>query len=92
MGFPTKLATTGACNLLFQSLVGIYGFSDLPVSHRLMVLPVFQSLVGIYGFSDLRPIPAAHLLPRVSIPGRDLWVFRLIIRSSEGVPASFNPW
>ena len=40
---------------------------------------LFQSLVGIYGFSDSIPGFGFRNSPAVSIPGRDLWVFRHVI-------------
>ncbi len=38
-------------------------------------IPAFQSLIGIYGFSGIRGIQQLQVFP-VSIPDRDLWVFR----------------
>ena len=76
MGFPTVKDEGRERCYLFQSLVGIYGFSDKrPTKQSEPRNFTFQSLVGIYGFSDQQSAKAT-VLAVVSIPGRDLWVFR----------------
>ena len=75
MGFPTVASFIRSDELWFQSLVGIYGFSDLSTVKAYLDIKLFQSLVGIYGFSDTLQSQISTTIG-VSIPGRDLWVFR----------------
>ena len=52
---------------------------------------MFQSLVGIYGLSDTGG-NCRYYLFGVSIPGRDLWVFRHKAGKFVSILSSFNPW
>ena len=55
MGFPARLSLPILILMnLFQSLVGVYGFSRLYVLIIVRQLLAFQSLVGVYGFSRRR--------------------------------------
>ena len=79
MGFPAlDLVARHLKALMFQSLVGVYGFSrmaDLQQKSTLLIFTKFQSLVGVYGFSRLWAQGVITGAEIVSIPSRGLWVF-----------------
>jgi len=79
MGFPARFLQIREERIVFQSLVGVYGFSRhrLPLHRRLYGASYkrFQSLVGVYGFSRSKSSHKIRRLFRVSIPSRGLWVF-----------------
>ena len=77
---------------LFQSLIGIYGFSGFRLIFQPTLKLRFQSLIGIYGFSGAKSSLSPLMSYSVSIPNRDLWVFRLIYQKALELRAGrFNP-
>ena len=76
---------------LFQSLIGIYGFSGFVAELLDKEAILFQSLIGIYGFSGVVNSTCYGIEAFVSIPNRDLWVFRRFGRLVAAGLCCFNP-
>ena len=93
--FPLSPKRANTRYYMFQSLVGVYGFSRAnATTWASQIYEMFQSLVGVYGFSREIVSLGFFLPPPVSIPSRGLWVFPQRCKASNQksfVPQCFNP-
>ena len=77
MGFPAFRSVGGGWFVLFQSLIGIYGFSGASqLVKKVEVWAVSIPNRDLWVFRLSLGIPLGKFFA-VSIPNRDLWVFRL---------------